>query len=121
MIGLIDLAYKIIKRTAHNLEGLSSMFDKQVSNTIDLGDKVVVITDGRANNELNYDSYHNVYCVSKSGNLLWQIGARPKGDEAVYVDISLKTEGLLATDFMGRRYWVDVNSGEIVGKQSIVK
>ena len=37
---------------------------------------------------MSFNTYHNIYCISDKGHLLWQIGPRPKADESVYTMIS---------------------------------
>lgn len=46
---------------------------------------------------------------------MWQIGVRTIGNETVYTMISFDNKYLYANDFMGRRYYVDKNTGEIQG------
>lgn len=46
---------------------------------------------------------------------IWQIGVRPKGNPTVYTMINFDDKYLYANDFMGRRYYIDKNTGEIQG------
>lgn len=76
-------------------------------------DKIYILLDIPSKEELSYDDFHNVYCYSMGGTKLWQIGLRPKGDEAVYTMINFDDSFLYANDFLGRRYSVNKNTGEI--------
>lgn len=76
-------------------------------------DKTYVLLDIPPKEKLSYDDFHNVLCYSAYGKRIWQIGVRPKGDEAVYTMINFDEDFLYANDFMGRRYSVDKNTGEI--------
>lgn len=78
-------------------------------------DKIYVLLDIQPKEKLSYDDYHNVFCYSIGGEKVWQIGVRPKGDEAVYTMINFDNDFLYANDFMGRRYSVDKGTGEIKG------
>ena len=44
-----------------------------------------------------------------------RIGVRPKGKPTVYTMINFDDKYLYANDFMGRRYYIDKNTGEIQG------
>lgn len=63
--------------------------------------------------KLTFDDFHNIYGFDMLGNQVWQIARRPKGDEAVYIMIGLKDGKLYANDFLGRRYQVNQETGEI--------
>lgn len=76
-------------------------------------DKIYVLLDIHPKEQLSYNDYHNVFCYSNEGHKLWQIGVRPKGDTAVYTMINFDNEFLYANDFMGRRYSIDKDTGEI--------
>jgi len=76
-------------------------------------DNIYVLLDIPPKEELSYDDFHNVFCYSGDGKRIWQIGIRPKGDEAVYTMISFDDDFLYANDFLGRRYSVDKYTGQI--------
>ncbi|MEG1848068.1 MAG: hypothetical protein RRX92_02935 [Lachnospiraceae bacterium] len=78
-------------------------------------DKIYVLLDIPSKRELVYDDFHNVYCYSTKGEKKWQIGVKPKGDEAVYTMIGIDNDFLYANDFMGRRYTVEKRTGNIIG------
>lgn len=75
--------------------------------------KVFVLLDIPEKEELLYDDFHNVYCYSFEGEKIWQIGIRPLGDKVIYTMINLDGPFLYANDFMGRKFTVDKNTGEI--------
>ena len=78
-------------------------------------DKIYVLLDIKPKEKLTYDDCHNVFCYSGDGQKIWQIGVRPKGSPTVYTMINFDDKYLYANDFMGRRYYVDKNTGEIQG------
>ena len=55
------------------------------------------------------------FILSGKGRKIWQIGVRPKGNPTVYTMINFDDKYLYANDFMGRRYYIDKNTGEIQG------
>lgn len=83
-------------------------------------DKIFILLDIPQKTEFIYDDYHNVYCYSMNGTKIWQIGIRPKGDKAVYTMINADDTYLFANDFLGRRYYIDKNTGNI-NKMEITK
>ena len=88
-------------------------FSENISQIKQDDDIVFILLDIPPKQELTYDDYHNVYCYSSNGEKIWQIGARPNGDKAVYTMINTDDTHLYANDFMGRRYTVDKRSGLI--------
>lgn len=77
--------------------------------------KIYVLLDIKPKEELTYDDCHNIFCYSWEGEKMWQIGVRTIGNETVYTMINFDNKYLYANDFMGRRYYVDKNTGEIQG------
>lgn len=78
-------------------------------------DKIYVLLDIKPKEKLTYDDCNNVFCYSGKGRKIWQIGVRPKGNPTVYTMINFDDKYLYANDFMGRRYYIDKNTGEIQG------
>lgn len=66
--------------------------------------------------ELGYDEINNILCYDKCGNILWQISNKlpasiASSDQVPYVDIRMERDSLLATDFWGRRFTVNIETG----------
>ena len=78
-------------------------------------EKIYVLLDIKPKEKLTYDDCNNVFCYSGKGRKIWQIGVRPKGNPTVYTMINFDDKYLYANDFMGRRYYIDKNTGEIQG------
>ena len=76
-------------------------------------DKIYVLLDIKPKEKLIYDDCYNVFSYSWDGQKIWQIGVRTKGSPTVYTMINFDDKYLYANDFMGRRYYVDKNTGEI--------
>jgi hypothetical protein len=77
--------------------------------------RIYVLLDIPLRQELSFDDFHNVFCYSTNGEKLWQIGDRPIDDEEVYTMFNFDDGFVYANDFLGRRYSVDKNTGEIRG------
>lgn len=73
---------------------------------------VYILLDIPQKNSYDYNDFHNVYAYSKNGNKLWQIGSRQVGDNDIYTLINLLENEFYATDFSGRRYRVNKETGE---------
>lgn len=80
---------------------------------------VYILLDIPEKKEFCYDDFHNIYGYSLDGEKIWQIGIRPKGDDIVYTMIGIDDTFLYANDFVGRRYSVDKNTGEINGMRIV--
>ena len=78
-------------------------------------DKIYVLLDIKPKEKLTYDDFNNVFCYSGKGRKICQRGVRPKGNPTVYTMINFDDKYLYANDFMGRRYYIDKNTGEIQG------
>lgn len=100
---------------ALEINGKKVVFDDNIYQVKEKFDKIYILLDISPKKELSYDDYHNIYCYSIKGNRLWQIGIRPKGDDAIYTMINLDDYCLYANDFLGRRYKVNVETGRIEG------
>ncbi|MDR2088478.1 MAG: hypothetical protein LBP73_03880 [Clostridiales Family XIII bacterium] len=95
-------------------------FENKISQLKQEGNRFFVLLDIPAKEELCYDDYHNIYCYGNDGRKVWQIGKRPKGDDAVFTMIDMVDSVLYANDFLGRRFKVDKETG-IVGDMNITK
>lgn len=96
------------------------VFNDNIYQVIENFNKIYILLDIPFSKELSYDDYHNIYCYSINGDRLWQIGVRPKCDDAIYTMINLDDYCLYANDFLGRRYKVNTETGQIEG-MSIAK
>lgn len=102
------------------INGNKEKFNDNIYQVKERFNKFYILLDILPKEELTYDDYHNIYCYSKNGDRLWQIGVRPEGDDAVYTMINFDDCFLYANDFLGRRYKVNAETGQIEG-MSIVK
>lgn len=84
-----------------------------------IGDKLLVVKGLPC-----YDSteafLHNVYCYSAdTKKLMWRISNPPNsiaGTERIpYVGLSITDQGYGAVDFWGRRFFFDIDTGDILG------
>ncbi|EGT1408725.1 TPA: hypothetical protein U0Y22_002743, partial [Listeria monocytogenes] len=68
--------------------------------------------------ELNENTLSNVYAINKLGEIQWQIkNVAPKGNNvyicAPLVGMDIEENDLFVTDFMGRRFEVNQENGEL--------
>lgn len=92
---------------------LEIRFDNKILQIKQELDKIFVLLSIPPKKELRYDDYHNVYCYDWMGNQIWQIGKRPKGDNAVFTMINIIDSVLYVNDFLGRRFIVNKDNGTI--------
>lgn len=62
----------------------------------------------------------NVYMVSRTGEILWQIQSRDAMDskylKTPYVGVFIRDDCIQVNDFYGARYLVDPRNGAIIGR-----
>ena len=72
----------------------------------------------------NINEIDNIYAVSLEYKINWKIESlniiNPKGNNLPYENIFFNSEELTATDFYGRRYFINTIDGTIV-KKDVVK
>ena len=70
------------------------------------------------------DEINNIYCLDKKANIKWQSEdlskKYPKLINLAYLRMGIIDDIVYATDFFGRNYRIDPNSGKILG-YTIVK
>ncbi|WP_019377043.1 hypothetical protein [Virgibacillus halodenitrificans] len=100
-------------------------FDYPIENTISFQDRIFILLKIPTRVPLSHNELNNVHCYTISGDKLWQICPQGlKGREEMksvpYVGLNLeKNNNLFATDFMGRKFHVDVNDGKIIDMQIV--
>lgn len=69
--------------------------------------------------ELGFEELNNILCFDENGNKCWQISNNMPSDiiskeQMPYVAIQVMDEKLYATDFWGRRFYVDIDTGRLI-------
>lgn len=72
----------------------------------------------------NREEINNIYCLDNQANLLWQSEdldiLYPKKKNLPYEQMGIKEDAVFASDFYGRNYKINVQTGKVEGC-SIVK
>lgn len=72
----------------------------------------------------NVDEIDNIYAVSLDCKINWKVESlsiiNPNGNNLAYENMFLNNDELTATDFYGRRYFINTTNGKI-SKKDIVK
>lgn len=69
--------------------------------------------------ELGFEELNNISCYDETGNKCWQISNNMPSDiiskeQIPYVAIQVKDGKLYATDFWGRRFNVNIDTGRLI-------
>lgn len=94
-------------------------FDFDIDTLIVMDDKIIVLLD------IPYDSSEldNIYAVNLSGKIIWRIEKVakkfPKLRHDPYVGISMLDDKLLARQFYGQRYLIDLATGKIIERYTV--
>ncbi len=101
-----------------DINGHKKVFQHDISEVKEIGDLVAVRLSIPTNQSLDLEDFSNVYCINNSGIVTWQIKNNKPVDNPDFIlaPISLLVlidEKLVVTDFMGRRYSVNLSNGEM--------
>ncbi|WP_019377052.1 hypothetical protein [Virgibacillus halodenitrificans] len=100
-------------------------FEYTIKSTISLPDRIFILLKIPTRVPLSHKELNNVHCYTISGDKLWQIctsniRSRKELKSVPYVGLNLdKNNNLFATDFMGRKFQIDVNDGKIIDMQIV--
>ncbi|WP_332651877.1 hypothetical protein [Lysinibacillus sp. 54212] len=92
------------------------VFDKKIQEIKTVNGVIIVL--------LTMDgSLDNVYGINHNGDVLWKIQEPDKSlignNRYPYVGLSVHDNQVSAIDFYGRRLYIDVKNGEIIGKDIV--
>ncbi len=90
-------------------------FDFDIRNTVEYSGRVVILLSiPFTSNDIN-----NIYCVSELGEIIWQSEdlnlLYPDLKNLPYEQMGIKDGILYASDFYGRSYMIDLDTGRIKG------
>lgn len=113
MSNIIFFDKNVIKINGHKI-----VYQHDILDVKEIGDLVVVRLSIPTNQTLDLADFSNVYCINNRGNVIWQIKNKRPVDNPDFIlaPISLLVlidEKLVVTDFMGRRYSVNLSNGEM--------
>lgn len=93
-------------------------FDEKIMEAVDIDNKLVVVFETNRD-----DGFDNVYCYGYDKTELWRIQPVPKeiGETArtPYVGVNKINGSCQVIDFFGRRFKLDILSGNIVSKDIV--
>ena len=103
-----------------SIDGKTIKFKYDIRDTKVVNNQVIVLLSIPFNdNELD-----NIYAVSFDAKINWRLESlnliNPNGNNLPYENMFLNNEELTATDFYGRRYFINIINGTII-KKDIVK
>ncbi len=103
-----------------NVNGKIIKFDYEIRETKLVDSQVMVLL----SIPFNVNEVDNIYAVSLEGKINWRVESLnlmdPNGNNMPYENMFLDKEALTATDFYGRRYFINIMDGTII-KKDIVK
>lgn len=101
------------------IEGKKLEFLYPIGSVIEVENKYIVLLKIPTRIELSEEELSNVYCYDKNATLLWRIdkdlpSTIKSSDRLPYIAINFNDKKLTATDFMGRRFQVDIETGKLL-------
>jgi len=91
-------------------------FSHEIRIVIPLSNRLIVLLSIPTNDK----TVDNVYAVNSDGDIIWRIQGSQIKVKFPYVHITLIDDKLVATDFYGRRFYIDPLEGKIT-KKDVVK
>lgn len=109
-----------IKENILFIDSIKVEFNFNIRSAVEYFDKVIILLSiPYTKNDIN-----NIYCIDKSGKIVWQSEdlklLYPNLKNLPYEQMGIKDNTLYASDFYGRSYSINVDTGKIEGC-SIVK
>jgi len=94
-----------------NIEGKEIAFDYNIKEFVEHQGKIVVLLEVPSDEVDN----RNVVCLNQEGEVLWRIQESPHGTQTdkPYVDLRVENGILVADNWTGVQYKVDVRTSEI--------
>jgi len=93
-------------------------FEHEIRMIIALSDKTLVLLSIPETDEATID---NIYAISKDGDIIWRSESLrdvyPKELNLPYEYMEIDTTAVQATDFYGRRYYLDIDNGKITQRE----
>lgn len=93
-------------------------FDEKIIEAVYIDNKLIVVFETK-----NDDGFDNVYCYNFDKTQLWRIQTVPKeiGGTArtPYVGVNINNNTCRVVDFFGRRFELNICSGEILSKDIV--
>jgi len=93
-------------------------FNDKIIEAVEYAGKVVIVFETDED-----DGYDNVFCYTLDSKLLWRIKQAPIDiggtARSPYVGVDVFEGKCRAIDFFGRRFWVDMQNGQILSKDIV--
>ncbi|MWV55912.1 hypothetical protein [Streptococcus zhangguiae] len=108
----------VIDENLIKLNGVENVFNYPIAEVKQIGTLYIVRLAIPMNISLDKEDFNNVYCMDNTGKIIWQIQNIqpvdcPEFTIAPIVLINLNESQLFVTDFMGRKYEVKLQTGEM--------
>lgn len=94
------------------------VFEYDIAEVIKIKELLIIRLSIPQSNSVKLEDFNNVYCIENDGKVKWQINnlkikSSPIFKIAPIVLLNNSDNGLYATDFMGRRYEINIETGEM--------
>ena len=98
------------------IKELEVIFSYEIRSIIPLSDKVIVLLSIPQNDQ----TINNIYAVNHTGKIIWEVQDNQLDRKLPYEHMILLDDKLTATDFYGRRSFINPSNGKIM-KKDVVK
>lgn len=118
MIGDINMNNIIITEKEIDFNKRCVNFRYPIKTVENINEKYFILLKIPPRVELGEEELNNILCYDINGILLWRISNNlpnkmQEGIKVPYIAIEIVENNLKATDFMGRKFDVDISTGEL--------
>lgn len=100
------------------LEDKVLQFNDKIIEAVEYDGKVVIVFETDED-----DGYDNIFCYTLDSKLLWRIKQAPIDVggtvRSTYVGVDMLEGKCRVIDFFGRRFWIDMQNGQILSKDIV--
>ena len=107
-----------VEKNTLNINNIAVQFTGNIAEFKEINQQIIVRLDIPTTGFLTDNDFKNVYAIDVKGKIKWQIqNVRPVNNPnfqcAPIVNIQVLDDNLFVTDFMGRKYNVDIDTGNM--------
>ncbi|MGT2866974.1 hypothetical protein [Streptococcus fryi] len=107
-----------INKNIVNINGNDLIFKYDIAQMIPIKDLMIIRLNIPTSSSIKIEDLNNIYCVDNKAQIRWQIKnltarANPEYKISPIVLLNYTNNILQATDFMGRRYVINIETGEM--------
>lgn len=104
-----------VSRNSLTVNGYRVDFNYEIKSFLDVDNLIIIMIWDVSIGDIQKQPLNNVYAVDKNGNIVWNL-KDIVGKDGLYTAIRVnKSNNLVAAEFIGMNYIIDVKTKQIIG------